>query len=707
MPTTLKSAQSDGLLLAINKYNGKVTRIATTSPLQVGMLGYPVELQLSGGLLLKTIEISLSGGSEYVIPLQAICLYVSLSGTGDVSITLPENPFSGQLIIIKDVLGLAATNNIIVSGHSGHLIDGSATVTMSNNYEALQLVWNNNRWSIICCGDGGRGGGGGAPEDATYVVTAANGTLTNEKVLTAGSNITITSGVSTVTISASSSGDVTGPASSTNAGIARFSGTTGKIIQNSGVTIDASNNVVIPGDLTVNGDVIDIGTTAVTRTINLGTGTGGTVPQTLTIGSDNTSSSVTMKSGTGKFEITTEQGDIEIGAAAHSGVSRNVKLGTGANSSEEHVYIGSSSSASSLSLNSGTGAILIGTTSSSRTVELATGLGDQIVKVGSPSSASELTLDSGTGDIKIGARDSARNIYIGSHPDSGTGGSANNKQQIYIGARGAFTGNEVNICDGVSGTGHKVRIISTNSYHSSAGSDEIEIGTINDSCLTTIGNESSNSYVKIYGGTQGVTLTSTGDISIGTSSHSRTTNISTAAGAQIVTLGSLSGTSSTTIQAGTGGITLTGEVLKPSQPAFLARLSTDQTSIVTSTEVTVRYSAEVFDIGSDYNNSTWTYTAPKDGKYLFNVSLYLTNIDTAASDYYVDLVTSNATYRMWALDPSRFNNDVSKYGVSNSIVVDMDSSDSAYVVIYQGGGTSQTSIVATQRGSFFSGYLLG
>ena len=51
----------------------------------------------------------------------------------------------------------------------------------------------------------GGGGGGGAPTTAQYVTLATDATLTNERVLTAGSNITITDGGagSTVTISAS------------------------------------------------------------------------------------------------------------------------------------------------------------------------------------------------------------------------------------------------------------------------------------------------------------------------------------------------------------------------------------------------------------------------------------------------------------------------------------------------------------------------
>ena len=46
---------------------------------------------------------------------------------------------------------------------------------------------------------------------------------------------------------ATSGGDVSGPASSTDNAIARFNLATGKLIQNSGITIDDSNNLTIPG----------------------------------------------------------------------------------------------------------------------------------------------------------------------------------------------------------------------------------------------------------------------------------------------------------------------------------------------------------------------------------------------------------------------------------------------------------------------------
>jgi hypothetical protein len=55
------------------------------------------------------------------------------------------------------------------------------------------------------------GGGGGAPTNASYVVLGLNGTLTNERVLTAGSGITLTDAGAggTLTISASGSGSST------------------------------------------------------------------------------------------------------------------------------------------------------------------------------------------------------------------------------------------------------------------------------------------------------------------------------------------------------------------------------------------------------------------------------------------------------------------------------------------------------------------
>ena len=77
------------------------------------------------------------------------------------------------------------------------------------------------------------------------------------------------------TIKTGSSGDVSGPASSTDNAIVRYDGTTGKLVQNSAVTIDDSGNVGIgttpqaPLHVVNNNAVIFNRTASSTNTINL------------------------------------------------------------------------------------------------------------------------------------------------------------------------------------------------------------------------------------------------------------------------------------------------------------------------------------------------------------------------------------------------------------------------------------------------------
>jgi len=71
------------------------------------------------------------------------------------------------------------------------------------------------------------------------------GNTLTKATLTAGTNISITNGSGSISIAATGTGtgDVVGPASATDNAVARFDLTTGKLIQNSGVTIDDTNNI--------------------------------------------------------------------------------------------------------------------------------------------------------------------------------------------------------------------------------------------------------------------------------------------------------------------------------------------------------------------------------------------------------------------------------------------------------------------------------
>jgi hypothetical protein len=63
------------------------------------------------------------------------------------TITLPASPTSGEIKIIKDGKGDAATNNITIQGN-GKNIDGTATQVINVNYGAFSLAYNGTQWNV-------------------------------------------------------------------------------------------------------------------------------------------------------------------------------------------------------------------------------------------------------------------------------------------------------------------------------------------------------------------------------------------------------------------------------------------------------------------------------------------------------------------------------------------------------------------------------
>lgn len=160
------------------------------------------------------------------------------------------------------------------------------------------------------------------------------------------------------------------------------------------------------------------------------------------------------------------------------------------------------------------------------------------------------------------------------------------------------------------------------------------------------------------------------------------------------------------VRIGTAGterwnMTATGERTMPTQPAFQAETAAGQLNIATGSDITVIFGTEIFDQGSDF--ATNTFTAPATGRYLLAFNFDMADIDTATT-YAIKIITSNRTYAI-NFDPSKFSADItSGYYVHNSIIVDMDTSDTAYVAFNQAGGTQQTDINSTP--GKFSGALL-
>ena len=139
----------------------------------------------------------------------------------------------------------------------------------------------------------------------------------------------------------------------------------------------------------------------------------------------------------------------------------------------------------------------------------------------------------------------------------------------------------------------------------------------------------------------------------------------------------------------------------PSQPAFLANPSGSQDNIAISSDVTVAFGTEVFDQGSNFNNSSGTFTAPVTGKYQLNTNLSLTGMDTGADSIVVKFVASNRTISFSIIDPDLFDQD-GQYFAAGSCLMDMDANDTVVVKVRQNAGAQQMDV---DTDSTFSGYL--
>ena len=147
----------------------------------------------------------------------------------------------------------------------------------------------------------------------------------------------------------------------------------------------------------------------------------------------------------------------------------------------------------------------------------------------------------------------------------------------------------------------------------------------------------------------------------------------------------------------------TGAISKPKQPAFSVRPTSNINNIAVGSDVTIAMATEIFDQNSDYNNSTYTFTAPVSGKYRFDYAIRAQDVDTASSYYLSRLNTSNRNYDI-TIDTDEYNSDLEYLAFSNSVLADMDSGDTAILKIYQDAGTSQTDINANN--TRFSGNLV-
>jgi len=147
-----------------------------------------------------------------------------------------------------------------------------------------------------------------------------------------------------------------------------------------------------------------------------------------------------------------------------------------------------------------------------------------------------------------------------------------------------------------------------------------------------------------------------------------------------------------------------GIITKPLQPSFLVNPSSNQNDLAigASTNVTIVYGNERYDVGSNFASNT--FTAPVTGRYMLFSQIFLLNVDKAQTYIQHYLKTSNVTYSNVVSNNQMFAADIAYMTLNQSVVTDMDASDTAFVQINMYGGTQQMDI---RTDSFFGGMLIG
>tara|TARA_Y100000310_G_scaffold87396_3_gene84219 strand:- start:1842 stop:2840 length:999 start_codon:yes stop_codon:yes gene_type:complete len=152
-------------------------------------------------------------------------------------------------------------------------------------------------------------------------------------------------------------------------------------------------------------------------------------------------------------------------------------------------------------------------------------------------------------------------------------------------------------------------------------------------------------------------------------------------------------------------IDASGFVTMPQQSAFLALALGAQNDVTgNTTAYTMIFSTERFDKNSDFDGTS-TFTAPVTGIYHLDAQVQMSGTTTAAAQYDIHIITSNATYtkRIVMTDLSNAND----WGHSLSIAADMDAADTATVTVTifgEAGDVADVNVGANHN--FFSGVLL-
>lgn len=151
----------------------------------------------------------------------------------------------------------------------------------------------------------------------------------------------------------------------------------------------------------------------------------------------------------------------------------------------------------------------------------------------------------------------------------------------------------------------------------------------------------------------------------------------------------------------------TGVMLKPGNPMFTAYMASEMTNATgDGTTVTIEMDTELY-ASPDFNNATYTFTAPISGVYFFSVSIFISGTTATNTQTQYQIVCSDEHWYSETGYPGAGFQGSSM----GSWAVHMDASDTAYVtarVVNQSGKIADIAgNDGTDRRTTFTGFLIG
>jgi len=257
-------------------------------------------------------------------------------------------------------------------------------------------------------------------------------------------------------------------------------------IQDTGMTVDDSDNVTGMASLTTSGTILSLDATGAAHLKSSGNSA---TMEGVTIVVDSTSGTLDIDAKGGALTIDADGSNaISVGAGSGTGTinigtgsAATLNIGTG--STERAIAIGNTTNNTSINMNSGgTGDITI---DSDDTLLLDS---DGVLELNSSSGTINIGNDNVTGAVNLGTV-GARTVTVGS-----------------------ITTTATTVIRGGTGTGITIDATGTGTIGmgTGAGTGNIDIGTVGSGVTTAIGNISGASSVTLNSGTSGVTIVATG-----------------------------------------------------------------------------------------------------------------------------------------------------------------------------------------------------